>query len=157
LLLCDALALTAEARAQLMNAARQVPGGGWSGPAGAALIPRQLPAASPHFTGRDAELMTLSARLERANGTGRPAAVFVITGPAGVGKTALAIHWAHRVAGEFPDGQLHVDLRGFAPAGSPLDPADVLHAFLQALGVRPEAVPARRGPHVPAAELACRS
>jgi hypothetical protein len=61
---------------------------------------------------------------------------------AGVGKTALAMYFAHRVAGLFPDGQLHADLRGFGPSGDRVPPAQVVREFLDALGVPPAAVPA---------------
>ncbi|MEK8109741.1 tetratricopeptide repeat protein [Micromonospora sp. M12] len=68
----------------------------------------------------------------------------VISGTAGVGKTALAVHWAHRAAAHFPDGQLYVNLRGFDPAATPTEPARALHGFLEALGV-----PAARMPSDP--------
>jgi hypothetical protein len=58
-----------------------------------------------------------------------------------VGKTALAVRWAHRVAGQFPDGQLYVNLRGFDPSGSPVDATEVIRGFLEALGVAPERIP----------------
>ena len=68
--------------------------------------------------------------------------ISVITGTAGVGKTALAVHWAHRVAARFPGGQLYVDLRGFDPAGTALDPGQALRGFFEAFAVPPERIPA---------------
>ncbi|PRY44786.1 AfsR/SARP family transcriptional regulator [Umezawaea tangerina] len=95
--------------------------------------PAQLPPAVRTFAGRDRELADLDAVLPAASG---PAGVVVVSGTAGVGKTALAVHWAHRVADRFPDGQFYVDLRGFDPAGaSALHPSDALRGFLEALGV----------------------
>jgi tetratricopeptide (TPR) repeat protein/DNA-binding XRE family transcriptional regulator len=102
--------------------------------------PRQLPPGPADFTGRSAELKTLTGLLE---GDRLPGAMVVsaIGGTAGVGKTALAVHWAHRVAGRFPDGQLYVNLRGYDP-GQPMPPADALAAFLRALGVLGHDIPA---------------
>jgi len=65
-----------------------------------------------------------------------------VFGAAGMGKTSLAVHWAHRVARHFPDGQLHVNLRGFHPAGPPMDPSEALRRFLDALGVAAGQIPA---------------
>jgi tetratricopeptide (TPR) repeat protein len=101
--------------------------------------PRQLPADVPGFTGRAAELAELDALLRR--GSQARAVACAITGPAGVGKTTLAVHWAHRVRDRFPDGQLYVNLRGFDPAGAPTGAADALRSFLSALGVAPDRVP----------------
>src|SRR5690606_5274140 len=67
--------------------------------------------------------------------------VLVVAGPPGVGKTALAIHWGHRVAGRYPDGQLYLDLRGYAP-DPPLSPAEALRHLLIGCGVAPDDVPA---------------
>jgi DNA-binding SARP family transcriptional activator len=97
---------------------------------------RQLPADLPDFTGREEYVR----ELERALGAG-PAPV-VLTGAPGTGKTALAMHVAHRLAGRFPDGQLYVDLAG---TGAPRDPAEVLADFLHALGVTGNTVPAGLG------------
>jgi DNA-binding SARP family transcriptional activator/uncharacterized protein YjbI with pentapeptide repeats len=109
-------------------------------PASAAVMPRQLPAGVRHFAGRDAELLELDQVLSDALKT-RAATVVVITGTAGVGKTSLALHWAHRVAGDFPDGQLHVNLRGYDPSGAPVTPAEAIRILLNGLGVAREQVP----------------
>ena len=105
--------------------------------------PRQLPAAVADFTGRTAELHRLTQVLDAA-GAGRPgtAVISAISGMAGVGKTALALYWAHQVAGRFPDGQLYVNLRGFDPSGTPVAAAEAIRGFLDALGVAPERIPA---------------
>jgi DNA-binding SARP family transcriptional activator/tetratricopeptide (TPR) repeat protein len=97
-------------------------------------VPRELPAGLATFTGRAAEL----AALDRSDAEGRR--LVVITGTAGVGKTALAVQWAHRVAERFPDGQLYVDLRGH-DHDPPRAPAEVLARFLRALGTPTAAIP----------------
>ncbi|NUS81709.1 MAG: hypothetical protein HOY75_02885 [Streptomyces sp.] len=104
--------------------------------------PAQLPQDLPAFSGRRTQLAKLSALLPEA---GRPldtAVISVIGGMAGVGKTTLAVHWAHQVADRFPDGQFYVDLRGFEPTGTALDPGEAVRDFLCALGV-----PRHRVPH----------
>ena len=68
--------------------------------------------------------------------------ISAIGGMAGVGKTALALYWAHQVADRFPDGQLYVNLRGFDPSGAPVTAAEAIRGFLDALGVAPERIPA---------------
>src|SRR6266511_1324887 len=105
--------------------------------------PAQLPPDVPGFTGRDPELARLDALVEAAGGERPAAVVFIsaVSGTAGVGKTALAVHWAHRVADLFPDGQLYVNLRGFDQAGTPTDPADALRGFLDALDVPAHRIP----------------
>ncbi len=105
-------------------------------------VPRQLPAAIAGFVGRTAELQALMGLLNQ-DGAGAPGTVVIraIGGTAGVGKTALALHWAHQVATQFPDGQLHVNLRGFDTSGTPVTPAEAIRAFLDALGVSPERIP----------------
>jgi DNA-binding SARP family transcriptional activator/Tfp pilus assembly protein PilF len=108
----------------------------------AACVPRELPADVPVFTGRVAELGQLD-RLLRPAGAERgvsTAVISAVSGTAGVGKTALALHWAHRAVPLFPDGQLYADLRGYDVA-QPLAPAEVLAGFLRALGVADADIP----------------
>jgi DNA-binding SARP family transcriptional activator len=100
--------------------------------------PAQLPAPTAAFTGRSVELARLD-RLDRLLGPGVPA-IATVAGTAGVGKTALVLHWAHRSRDRFADGQLFVDLRGFS-ADRPVRPIDALTGFLAALGVPPEQAP----------------
>jgi transcriptional regulator with XRE-family HTH domain len=107
--------------------------------AGHGYVPRLLPAPTPAFTGRNDELKTLSRIFDEPGGT---TLVTAITGTAGAGKTALAVHWAHQVAEEFPDGQLFINLRGFGPAGTPLAPPDAARVFLDSLQVRADRLPA---------------
>jgi DNA-binding SARP family transcriptional activator/tetratricopeptide (TPR) repeat protein len=117
-----------------------------AGPGRAAAPPRQLPAAVAGFTGRAAELAALNQLLEQADpATPGTVVISAIGGTAGVGKTALALHWAHQVADRFPDGQLYVNLRGFDPAGPPAEPESAIRGFLDALGVPPERIPATAG------------
>jgi DNA-binding SARP family transcriptional activator/tetratricopeptide (TPR) repeat protein len=104
--------------------------------------PAQLPLAIDGFSGRGAELEVLDRLLSDGSMPVAPAVVITaISGTAGVGKTALALHWAHRVAHHFPDGQLFVDLRGYGPDAPPLDASSALHGFLAALGVPDERIP----------------
>jgi DNA-binding SARP family transcriptional activator/tetratricopeptide (TPR) repeat protein len=114
----------------------------------APLIPRQLPVGVRHFAGRERELAQLNALLERS-ARGRTVVITAIGGTGGVGKTTLAVHWAHTVADRFPDGQLHVNLRGYDPGGSPVSPAEAVREFLAALGV-----PAAQLPSSPEAQVA---
>ena len=110
-----------------------------------AAVPRQLPAAVSHFAGRQGELAALTALLKRPGGaTGTHAAVVIsaIGGTAGVGKTALAVHWGHQVAEHFPDGQLYVNLRGYDPSARPVTPAQAIRGFLGALDVPLSRIPA---------------
>ena len=104
-------------------------------------VPRQLPTAVACFTGRDAELAELTSLIKPGPEVRAPAVVIsVISGTAGAGKTALAVHWAHRVAVQFPDGQLYVNLRGYDP-DQPVSAADALAGFLRALGVPGHEIP----------------
>ncbi|MBM2621820.1 tetratricopeptide repeat protein [Actinoplanes sp. LDG1-06] len=102
--------------------------------------PRQLPGEVSPFRGRAAQLAELD-RLFRGTGSNRMVVV-TLTGTAGVGKTTLALHWAHRVRGWFPDGQLYLNLRGFDPGGEPVDPAEALRTLLTALHVPAARIPA---------------
>jgi DNA-binding SARP family transcriptional activator/tetratricopeptide (TPR) repeat protein len=102
-------------------------------------VPRQLPAA-PRFMGRSDEVKQLDELLDGDGGPGTAMVISAIGGTAGVGKTALAVHWAHRAASRFPDGQLFVNLRGH-DAGPPVTPAVVLGQFLRALGVTTDQIP----------------
>ncbi|TDV49683.1 putative ATPase [Actinophytocola oryzae] len=107
------------------------------------VVPRQLPSPVRDFTGRAAELVALDALLGQAAGaapTGRAVVISAISGTAGVGKTTLAVMWAHRVRSSFPDGQLYVNLRGYDP-GPPAAPGEVLDGFLRALDVPAAKIP----------------
>jgi tetratricopeptide (TPR) repeat protein len=109
-------------------------------PRWAPVVPRQLPASVRHFTGRIDELASLSGLLDSA-AAGRTVVISAIYGTAGIGKTALAVFWAHQVAQWFPDGQLYVNLRGFDPTGSPVSPAAAIRGFLDAFAVPVERIP----------------
>lgn len=105
-------------------------------------VPRQLPAPPSRFTGRDEELAVLDEAHSGAAEADGGSVVTAICGPPGVGKTWLALHWAHRGgADHFPDGQLYADLDGFTPSKCPLPPEAVLRMFLEGLGVEPAAIP----------------
>ncbi|GLY98755.1 BTAD domain-containing putative transcriptional regulator [Actinoplanes sp. NBRC 103695] len=103
-----------------------------------AVRPAQLPPDLGIFTGRAAEL---AAAREALTADGEPA-VLAVDGMPGVGKTTFAVHLAHLLAPHFPDGQLHIDLNGFDVAGSPIGTGEAIRGFLNALGVRDDAVPA---------------
>ena len=119
---------------------RRAPGAGSPGRAGHG-VPRQLPTALRHFCGRHGELAELDRMLDEALAT-EAMLVTAISGTAGIGKTTLAVYYAHRVAGWFPDGQLYVNLRGFDANGAMMEPAEATRRFLDALGVPPERIPA---------------
>ncbi|WP_406340333.1 AfsR/SARP family transcriptional regulator [Streptomyces sp. NBC_00648] len=109
-------------------------------PVGVSALPAQLPADVPDFFGRDRELSALDRLLSRAGGSPTAMAVSVVSGTAGVGKTALAVHWAHRTRHRFSDGQLYVNLRGY-DLDHPMPPGDALTRFLTVLGVAGDAIP----------------
>jgi DNA-binding SARP family transcriptional activator len=109
-----------------------------------AAAPRQLPAATGHFAGRQDELDRLARLVEsprRAEGPGGTVVVSAIDGMAGIGKTALAVHVAHRVSSRFPDGQLFVDLHGYTRGHPPREPGDALSMLLRALEVPAQRIP----------------
>jgi tetratricopeptide (TPR) repeat protein len=150
--LAEALGLHGETRAQFIAAAgRRLAGGaaadartapeGWQvRDGGGRVVPRQLPGPVRQFAGREAELAALTGLLEGANSTPVAAVISAIGGTAGVGKTALAVHWAHQVTERFPDGQLYVNLRGY-DAVPPVPASDALAGFLRALGVAGPDIP----------------
>ncbi len=122
-------------------------------------VPQQLPSDVAHFTGRERELAGLDALLPAGTGTGAgtgegggdgegrgraptAARITVIAGSGGLGKTTLAVHWAHRVRDRFPDGQLYVNLRGFGPTDSAMTAAEAVRGFLDAFQVPAHRIPA---------------
>jgi tetratricopeptide (TPR) repeat protein len=118
-------------------------------------VPRQLPAGGSLFAGRRAEISALMSHAYHAVAAPSPedgshgqqaavsaAVIVAIGGTAGVGKTALALHFAHLASGQFPDGQLYLNLRGFDPSAEPVHPDAAVRAFLDALGVAPGQIPA---------------
>jgi DNA-binding SARP family transcriptional activator/transcriptional regulator with XRE-family HTH domain len=103
------------------------------------VVPCQLPALGTHFAGRAAELTELDELLERADS--HAPLVISISGTAGVGKTALAVHWAHRIANRFADGQLYLNLHGYAPSGEPIATGCAIVVLLEALHVSKDRMP----------------
>ncbi len=143
--LADALELSEPARQQLDRASRlladlgltpalDLPEPRIAGTQPSQAVPRQLPAVVPHFAGRAGELQALAAMLDETAGVSGTVLISALGGTAGVGKTALAVHWGHAAVGQFPDGQLYVNLRGYDP-GPPMPATDALAGFLCALGV----------------------
>jgi tetratricopeptide (TPR) repeat protein/transcriptional regulator with XRE-family HTH domain len=151
--LADALELRDEARGQLFAAAgRQLAGHAPADVAAAPegrldragaeqVVPRELPGPVRQFVGRASELAALTALLGQAGTVPEAVLISAIGGTAGVGKTALAVRWAHQIAERFPDGQLYVNLRGYDP-DEPLSAADALVGFLRDLGVPGPDIPA---------------
>lgn len=104
--------------------------------------PAQLPADVPGFTGRAEPLRRLDLLLGPADAPPSTVVITALGGAAGIGKTALAVHWAHRVRDRFPDGQLYLNLRGFDPGGQVMTPAEALRSLLELLDVPPAQIPA---------------
>jgi tetratricopeptide (TPR) repeat protein/transcriptional regulator with XRE-family HTH domain len=132
-LLADALGLIGAARAEFEAAAR-----GRAGPGGVAAATRTLPRDVASFTGRQRELEEL---VDAAAGAGGVVGIHAIGGMAGVGKTAFAVHAAHRLADRFPAGQIFLPLHGHTPGQQPVDPADALASLLLTAGVAPAQIP----------------
>jgi tetratricopeptide (TPR) repeat protein/transcriptional regulator with XRE-family HTH domain len=105
--------------------------------AGVAAAVRTLPRDIGSFTGREQEL----TELLNAAGSGPQRSIWVVDGMSGVGKTAFAVHAAHRLAERFPDGQIYLELRGHVPGHAPADPADALTSLLQTVGVDVRQIP----------------
>ncbi|MBO0806208.1 MAG: helix-turn-helix domain-containing protein [Nocardiopsaceae bacterium] len=144
-LLADALGLSADDRAGFEASARgrpppagtMVPG---PRPGGIAAAPRTLPRDIASFTGREPEIEAILAAVTGA-GTSGVVDICAIDGMAGIGKTALAVHAAHRLADRFPDGQVFLPLHGHTPGRQPVDPVDALASLLQASGMPAQGIP----------------
>jgi DNA-binding SARP family transcriptional activator/tetratricopeptide (TPR) repeat protein len=100
--------------------------------------PRQLPTDITRFTGRTADLAVLDTLIPDT--ADPPVVIVALDGPGGVGKTALAVHWAHSVKHQFPDGQLYLDLRGHGP-GRPLESSMAIETVLRSLGITDQQIP----------------
>ncbi|MFC8710829.1 tetratricopeptide repeat protein [Streptomyces sp. NPDC057197] len=129
--LLDALRLEEDERRRLVRAATRR----------SRQVPRQLPPDLSVFRGREEALAAVRGFTSHMAGRGGHVVISAIGGMAGVGKTTLAVHWAHEAAERFPDGQLYVNLRGFDADGQPLDPGEALGGFLRALEVPGEDIP----------------
>ncbi|GIH60644.1 AfsR/SARP family transcriptional regulator [Microbispora siamensis] len=128
-----------------LYAARAAPGGTHDGggpapPVALSAVPRQLPSGAPHFVGRERELSRLEAWLNPPDGS-PPTPVVAICGPPGAGKSALALHAAHRAAARFPDGQVYVNLRGAMPGVRRLDTGELIGRLLRTFGTPGSEVP----------------
>jgi len=145
-LLADALGLDGAARVSFEAAARgRSPAPASPPPAavagGVAAATRTLPRDIASFTGREAELRRLTGAVTGAGSRGGVVSIHAIGGMAGVGKTALAVHAAHQLAPQFPDGQVFLPLHGHTPGQVPVDPADALASLLLTLGIPARQIP----------------
>ena len=136
LLLADALSLAGPVRVLFVAAARgRAPAGEvLAARAGAAAATRTLPRDVASFTGRQAELAQLLGALAGVAASGGVVGIHAIDGMAGIGKTTFAVHAAHRLAGDFPDGQFFLPLHAHTPGQRPVDPADALASLLLTAG-----------------------
>jgi len=133
--------MTLESPAKQQRHASRVRAGIATPPGRIPAVPHQLPAAVPYFTGREELLKALTELAGRGAGPGSAAVVCAIGGTAGVGKSALVVHWGQQAADRFPDGQLYVNLRGFDPTGVPLDTVAAMRGFLGAFGIPQAQIP----------------
>ena len=145
-LLADALGLSGPARTEFEAAARGRPVGSTFGPGGplttgGIYATRTLPRDIASFTGRESELRTLVDTAAPPAGLGGVVGIHAIGGMAGVGKTAFAVHVAHRLAPQFPDGQIFLSLHGHTPGRRPVDTAAALASLLQVTGVTAQQMP----------------
>jgi tetratricopeptide (TPR) repeat protein/DNA-binding XRE family transcriptional regulator len=139
LLLANGLRLIGQVRAEFEAAARGRPApAGATGPGGAAAAMRSLPRDIASFTGREQQLRLL---MDAAPGEGGVVAVHVIGGMAGIGKTAFAVHAAHKLADRFPDGQIFLSLHGHTPGQRPTDATDALASLLLTIGISAAQIP----------------
>lgn len=144
-MLADALALRGDDRAGFEAAARGRPPAAGNAavrplPGGVAAATRTLPSDIASFTGREPEIQAILAAVTEA-GAGGVVDICAIDGMAGIGKTALAVHAARRLAEGFPDGQVFLPLHGHTPGHQPVDPADALASLLQSSGIPVQAIP----------------
>ena len=145
-MLADGLGLTGSARAEFEGVAQgrrplDAPPVPARPTAGLAAATRTLPRDIASFTGREAELRQLIAAAKGTSGSGGVVGIHAIGGMAGIGKSAFAVHAAHRLAPGFPDGQIFLHLHGHTPGQRPVDPADALASLLQTAGVPAQQIP----------------
>src|SRR5271169_3185355 len=138
-LLADALQLGGSARVEFETAARGHTVPGRARGRGVAAATRTLPRDFASFTGRQPEIAELA---DAAAGAGGVVSIHAIGGMAGIGKTAFAVHAAHRLAGRFPAGQIFLPLHAHTPGHQPVDPADALASLLLIIGVPAGQIPA---------------
>jgi DNA-binding SARP family transcriptional activator/tetratricopeptide (TPR) repeat protein len=113
----------------------------WSDRSTPSPVPRELPARPRTFTGRTRELNQLNVILANLGEAHTAGTIVALSGMAGIGKTTLAVYWAHQVAPRFPDGHLFVNLRGYDPSGQPMRPEEAIRRFLDALNVPTDRIP----------------
>jgi tetratricopeptide (TPR) repeat protein/DNA-binding XRE family transcriptional regulator len=148
-MLADALSLNGQVRVLFVAAARgRAPAAevlaarlDSAADGAAAVVTRSLPRDIGSFTGREPELAQLLGTLASVTADGKPPGICLIDGMAGVGKTTLAVHAAHRLTGSFPDGQFFLSLHAHTPGQRPVSPADALASLLLTAGVAVPQIP----------------